>query len=109
MADFHPYTREELRYIRRLILASGASVPEWAARLRRAADFLRSLSPAQAEVVAQQALAIGADPEDYGNDVELLAVREEIALVPETDRLRYISRQVIATRRRHFPDVPEEG
>lgn len=108
MTPFHPYSSEELRYLRRLILATGASVEDWAARLRRAADFLQSLSPAQAEVVAQQALAIGADPEDYGDEAELLLMRDEIALIPEGDRLRYVSRQVIATRRRYFPGVPAE-
>ena len=109
MNAFHPYTVEELQYLRRLIVASGATVPEWAARLRRAADFLQSLSPAQAEVVAQQALAIGADPDDYGAEAELLLVREELAVVPAAERLRYVSRQVLATRRRHFPGVPDEG
>lgn len=105
---FHPYSDDELRRIRRLILASGASVEDWTARLRRAADFLQSLSPGQAEVVAQQALAIGADPEDYGDEHELFAVREEIAAVPEADRLRYVSRHVIETRRRYYPTLPEE-
>ena len=104
MTQFHPYSSEELRHLRRLILATGATVPEWAARLRRAADFLQSLSPRQAEIVAQQAQAIGADPDDYGEEVELIAVREEIALVPEADRLRYVSRHVIAARRRHYPN-----
>lgn len=108
MNDFHPYSPDELRRIRRLILASGATVPQWAARLRRAADFLQSLSPAQAEVVAQQAMAIASDPEDFGGEDELLLVREEVAAVPEGERLRYISQEVIAARRRHFPDVPEE-
>ncbi len=108
MNELHPYTPEELRHLRRLILASGWSVEDWAARLRRAADFLQSLSPAQAEVVAQQAMAIAADPEDYGDEHELLRVREEIADVPEPERLRYVSRYVIASRRRHFPGVPGE-
>lgn len=108
MAPFHPYTDDELRAIRRLIIASGSSVEEWAARLRRAADFLQSLSPGQAEVVAQQALAIASDPADYGAEDELIIVREEIAAVPEAERLRYVSRHVIATRRRHFPNLPDD-
>jgi hypothetical protein len=108
MQDFHPYTDEELRSIRRLILACGASVDEFARRLRRSADFLQSLSPAQAEIVAQQALAIASDPEDYGADEELVAARAEVAAVPEGERLRVISRHVIEVRRRHFRDLPGE-
>jgi hypothetical protein len=105
MMNFHPYSTDELRHLRRLIVASGASVEEWSARLRRAADFLQSLSPAQAEVVAQQAQAIADDPDDYGDEGDLIAVRQEIALVPEGERLKYVSREVIATRRRHFPGL----
>ncbi|MFN8556117.1 MAG: hypothetical protein U0531_01760 [Dehalococcoidia bacterium] len=49
-----------------------------------AADFLQSPSPGQAEVVAQQALAIASDPADYGAEDELIIVREEIAAVPRS-------------------------
>ncbi len=108
MNDLNPYSPDELRHIRRLILASGVTVEAWAGRLRRAADFLQGLSPAQAEVVAQQALAIGADPDDYGDEDALVAVRRELALVPEGERLKYISRHVIAARRRYFPNIPED-
>lgn len=108
MSAGHPYTPEELRGIRRLILASGASVEEWAARLRRSADFLRSLSPGQAAIVAQQALAIAADPDDYGDEAELLAARTELAALSASDRLRHVSQYVIAVRRRHFSGLPEE-
>jgi hypothetical protein len=108
MSAFHPYTIEELRGIRRLILASGASVEAWAARLRRSADYLQSLSPGQAAIVAQQALAIAADPDDYGDESELLVAHAELAAVPEGDRLRHISRYVIAVRRRHHPGLPED-
>jgi hypothetical protein len=108
MDSFHPYSVEELRAIRRLIVASGASVEEWAARLRRSADFLQPLSPGQAEIVAQQAMAIAADPEDYGDEIELLAAREELAAVPKGDRLRHVSRYVIAVRRRYFTGIPGE-
>jgi hypothetical protein len=108
MTPFHPYTDEELRHLRRLILASGSSVEAWAARLHRAAGFLQSLSPSQAEVVAQQAIAIAAAPHDYGPEEALRAVRAEIAGIPEGERLRYVSRHVIATRRRHFPGRPDE-
>jgi hypothetical protein len=108
MSAFHPYSAEELRAIRRLILASGATVEEWAARLRRSADFLQSLSPGQAAIVVQQALAIAADPDDYGDEAELLAAHAELATVAEAERLRHVSRHVIAIRRRHFTGHPEE-
>jgi hypothetical protein len=108
MNDFHPYNADDLRRIRRLIIASGADVAEWAARLRRTADFLQSLSPAQAEIVAQQALAIAADPEDIGEQNEIVAVREELEAVPEGERLKYISRHVIEVRRRYFPGIPDD-
>ena len=108
MNGFHPYTNEELRHLRRLIIASGVSVEDWAGRLRRAADFLQSLSPGQAEIVAQQALAIAADPGDYGAEEELVIVREQCEAVPQPERLRYVSREVIEVRRRHFPGAPDE-
>ncbi len=108
MNELQPYTDDELRHLRRLILATGASVEEWAARLRRTADFLQSLSPTQAEIVAHQALAIGAYPDDYGDDELLSVARQEIAAVPESERLRHVSREVIAVRRRYFQGLPEE-
>lgn len=106
---FHPYTPEDLQRLRRLILASGSTVEAWTARLRRAADFLQSLSPSQAEVVAQQALAIAADPEDYGAQEELMIVQAEIAALPEHERARYVSKEVIAVRRRYYPSLPDEA
>ena len=105
---FHPYSPDELRHLRRVILATGATVEEWSAKLRRTADFLSSLSPRQAEIVAQQAAAIAAEPDDYGEEIELVAERERVEIVPEDERLRYISREVIAIRRRHFPRLDDE-
>ena len=108
MSAFHPYSHDDLRLLRRLILASGAAVDEWAGKLRRTADYLQSLSPAQAEIVAQQAMAIGEDPDDYGDEDELEAARLEIELIPTGHRLKYISQQVIAVRRRYYTGVPGE-
>jgi hypothetical protein len=109
MDPLHPYSADELRGIRCLILASGVSVEEWTRRLRRSADFLHSLSPGQAEIVAQQAQAIAADPEDFGGEEALLAASRELMAIPEPERLRHISRHVIAIRRRHYPGPPDEG
>jgi hypothetical protein len=57
---------------------------------------------------AQQALAIAADPEDIGEQNEIVAVREELEAVPEGERLKYISRHVIEVRRRYFPGIPDD-
>ncbi len=107
MNDRQPYSIEELQLLRRLILASGAGVEEFAARLRRTADFLQSLSPVQAEIVAAQALAIAAEPDNYGEEELLIVAREEIAAIPVDQRLKHVSRQVISIRNRYFPDAPD--
>ena len=108
MRDLNPYTDDELQRMRRLILAAGLSVQEWTQKLRRSADFLQSLSPGQAAIVAQQAAAIAADPEDLGPEILLETERAELAAVPEGERLAYISRQIILIRRVHFPGNPDE-
>lgn len=112
MNDFQPYTADELRRIRRLIIASGASVTDWSAKLRRSADYLQSLSPGQANIVANQALAIAADPDDTGDAVEMIAAYEELSVVPKGERTKYLSRHVIELRRRYFtgpPDPEDDG
>lgn len=108
MQDLTPYSTEELQRIRRLISAAGLDVQVWAERLRRSADWLQSLSPGQAAIVAQQAAAIAADPEDLGPADLLEQERAEMASVPEADRQAYISRHVIQLRRLHFPGKPDE-
>lgn len=107
MNEYDPYTPEDLRRIRRLIMASGGAVPDWASKLRRTADFLQGLSPGQAQIVAQQAIAIGAAPDDYGAEDELEQTRAEMAAIAEEERLKYISRHVIEQRRRYFPGDPD--
>jgi len=109
MNHAHPYSAEELRHLRRLIIASGATVEEWTARLRRTADYLLSLSPGQAQIVAQQAQAIAADPQDYGSAEELLQVRAESALVPGRGRLMSGAGQGVGGGRRHYPGPPDDG
>jgi hypothetical protein len=108
MEDFSPYSAEERREMRRLLIASGASIEDWCRRLRRSADFLQSLSPAQAEIVAQQAAAIAADPGDYGEEADLAEARSQLALISEGDRGTYVWRRIVELRRRHYPDLPEE-
>jgi hypothetical protein len=108
MQDFSPYTVEELQRMRRLILAAGLDVLEWTAKLRRSADWLQSLSPGQAAIVAQQAAAIAADPEDIGPADLLEADRGEMSGVPDAERQAYLSKQIILIRRQHFPGRPDE-
>jgi hypothetical protein len=109
MNDFAPYSPEELQRMRRLIVAAGQSVPEWTVKLRRSADFLQSLSPGQAAIVAQQAIAIASDAEDLGAEELLAEAYAELDVVPEGERLTYISRQIILIRRQHFPGPPDES
>ncbi len=108
MNDLSPYSAEELQRMRRLIRACGQDVPTWAGKLRRSADWLQSLSPGQAAIVAQQAAAIAADPDDCG-PAELLDVdRAEVDAIPEQERPAYLSKQIIGIRRQHFPGPPDE-
>lgn len=108
MQDDAPYTTDELRRMRRLILAAGLVVEDWTARLRRSADWLQSLSPGQAAIVAQQAAAIAADPGDIGPPELLEQERGEMAAIPEAERQAYISKQIILIRRGHFTGPPDE-
>jgi hypothetical protein len=108
MQDLSPYTTAELQRMRRLILAAGLDVLEWTAKLRRSADWLQSLSPGQAAIVAQQAAAIAAEPEDTGPDHLLDEDRRELSAVPEAERQAYLSKQIILIRRHHFPGPPDE-
>lgn len=108
MQDLHPYTTAELQRMRRLIVAAGQTVEAWSARLRRSADFLQGLSPGQAAIVAQQAAAIAADPDDLGEGVDLFTEQDELEALPEAERATYLARQIIAIRRAHFPGDPDE-
>jgi hypothetical protein len=108
MDQLTPYSDDELRRMRRLIIAAGLDVADWTQKLRRSADFLQSLSPGQAAIVAQQAAAIAADPNDVGPDGAIEVELLELADVPEGERLAYISRRIIEIRRLHFPGPPDE-
>jgi hypothetical protein len=107
MQDLGPYTIEEQREMRRLLIASGNEIDVWCRRLRRSADFLQSLSPAQAGIIVEQAAAISSDPRDYGDEAALEATRQTLSAIDEAERSTYVWRQIVALRRRHYPDVPE--
>jgi hypothetical protein len=107
MDDFSPYTREERQTMRRLLIASGNEIDAWCRRLRRSADFLQSLSPAQAGIIVEQAAAIAADPGDYGDEEALEAARRELAGIDEADRATFVWREIVAVRRRHYPELPD--
>ena len=108
MQDLTPYSSDELQRMRRLIRAAGLDVREWSDRLRRSADWLQSLSPGQAAIVAQQAAAIAADADDLGPEALLAEDEAELALIPEAERQAYVSRQIILIRRGHFPGPPDD-
>jgi hypothetical protein len=106
MRDLSPYTIEEQQEMRRLLIAAGQEVLAWSQRLRRSADFLLSLSPEQAGIVAEQAAAIAADPEDYGDEEELEHTRVRVARISESERGPWVWNEIVALRRRHYPAAP---
>ena len=108
MEELSPYTIEEQQEMRRLLLASGNEIDAWCRRLRRSADFLQSLSPAQAGIVAEQAAVIAADPSNYGDEEELEATRQRLSAVEDSERAAFVWREIVALRRRHYPELPEE-
>lgn len=103
MNSLGPYDADELRLMRRLIIASGSDIAAWCTRLRRSADFLQSLSPEQAGIVAEQAAAIAASPTDYGGEEALAAERERMSLILEAERAAFTWREIVTLRRRHYP------
>jgi len=102
-----PYSSEEQREMRRLILASGTSVIEWVQRTRRSAEFVRSLSPAQADVITVQALAVAAEPDDTGSSEELSDAEALFAEVAPEERHKRLWRLLLEIRRRHYPELEE--
>jgi len=108
-----PYTTEELREMRRLILAAGIDIDTWVQRARRSAEFVRSLSPAQADVISAQALAIAAEPEDAGEPLALAEAAELFAAVSHEERQKLLWRMLLAFRHRHYPNdtiiLPQPG
>jgi len=91
--------------MRRLIVASGFEVTEWVQRTRRSAEFVRSLSPEQAEVIMLQALAVAAAPEDIGTPDELDAARRLFLDVAPGERHKRLWRLLVEIRRRHYPQI----
>lgn len=102
-----PYSAEELREMRRLIVASGSDVIAWVQRTRRSAEFVRSLSPAQADVITVQALAVAAEPEDIGSLEELVEAEALFAEVAPEERHKRLWRLLLEIRRRHYPDFED--
>ncbi|HEY7294861.1 MAG TPA: hypothetical protein VH916_07450 [Dehalococcoidia bacterium] len=97
------YTPDELRAMRRLIVASGISIVEWVRRTRRSAEFVRSLSPEQADVITAEALAVAAEPDDLGEPVEMAEAVATFALVAPEERQKTLWRLLLEYRRRHYP------
>jgi len=96
-----PYSSEELREMRRLIVASGSEITVWVQRTRRSAEFVRTLSAEQADVITLQALAISAAPEDVGSESELAEARRLFEDVAPEERHKRLWRLLLEFRRRH--------
>ena len=89
--------------MRRLIVASGIAVSTWVHRTRRSAEFVRSLSPEQADVITSQALAVAAEPDDLGTPAELEEATAEFAVVDPAGRQKHLWRLLLEIRNRHYP------
>src|SRR5712691_230632 len=100
-----PYTRDELREMRRLIVASGTEVATWVQRTRRSAEFVRSLSPEQADIITAQALAIAGEPEDFGSEADLALAAALFEGVAPEERHKRLWRLLLEIRRRHYPSA----
>ncbi|HLZ71253.1 MAG TPA: hypothetical protein VKV26_15230 [Dehalococcoidia bacterium] len=103
-----PYTPDELRAMRRLIVASGIGIAEWVQRTRRSAEFVRSLSAEQAEVITTEALAVAAEPDDLGGAVEMAEAIAVFAGVAPAERQKTLWRLLLEFRHRHYPRSCDE-
>ena len=99
-----PYSLEERRQMRRLILAAGLDIHTWVERTRRAAEFVRSLSGEQAEIIMIQALAVAAEPNDLGTPDELDEARTLFEQCALDERQKRLWRLLVEFRHRHYPD-----
>lgn len=99
-----PYSEAEIREMRRLILASGVEVETWVQRTRRSAEFVRSLSPEQADVITAQALAVAAGPDDAGTVDEIAEAELLFAGIAPEERHKRLWRLLLEIRHRHYPD-----
>ncbi len=102
-----PYSADELRHMRRLIVASGAEVMDWVRRTQRSAEFVRSLSPIQADVITAQALAVAAEPEELGSAEAVLEAEALFSEVEPAERHKRLWHLLLEIRQRHYPDIAE--
>ena len=100
-----PYSADELRAMRRLIVASGSEVTTWAQRTRRSAEFVRSLSPEQADVITTEALAVAAEPDDLGSPDELAEAEALFATIAPAERHKRLWYLLLQIRHRHYPQA----
>jgi hypothetical protein len=98
-----PYSSEEIREMRRLIVASGVEVDVWVKRTRRSAEFVRSLSPEQADVITAQALAVAAGSDDLGTEEEMAAAEAYFAGIAPDERHKRLWHLLLEIRHRHYP------
>jgi hypothetical protein len=98
-----PYSSAEIREMRRLIVASGVEVDTWVQRTRRSAEFVRSLSPEQADVIVAQALAVAAGSEELGTEEEMAAAEAHFAGIAPDERHKRLWHLLLEIRHRHYP------
>ena len=98
-----PYSQAERQEMRRLIVASGIALGDWVLRTRRSAEFVRSLSPEQADIITAQALAVESEPDDLGTAEELASAEALFVGVAPEERHKHLWWLLIEIRRRHYP------
>ena len=103
-----PYTADELRAMRRLIRAAGLEIDAWALKTRRSAEFVRQLSPSQADVITTQALAVASAPADCGSDEQIAAAEALFAAVEPGERQKRLWHLLLEFRHRHYPEIEPE-
>ena len=101
--DEQTYSQEERQQMRRLIVASGAEIDTWVQRTRRSAEFVRSLSPEQADIINAQAFAVASEPDDLGSADEMATAAALFEGVAPEERHKRLWRLLVEIRRRHYP------
>ncbi len=91
--------------MRRLIRAAGSEIDTWAQKTRRSAEFVRQLSPSQADVITVQALAVAAAPDDCGTPEEMEAAEALFAAIDPAERQKRLWHLLLEFRHRHYPAV----
>jgi hypothetical protein len=103
-----PFSSEEAREMRCLIVASGVEVSTWVERTRKSAEFVRSLSPRQADVITAQAMAVASEPDDLGTEADIARAEAIFAIVAPEERHKRLWHLLLEIRNRHYPEAENE-